>query len=290
MDQFANESPRLKKFRKNLIATIPRFPNNKVTLQALQAMRLTELLVVYLGWKVRSVGMRPRQVMRAHVLDQDPKAAALMPNIEALFKAVESGDDLAPYLSLAANSDGFTIPDHNHVKGLWADKDFLLNAMGFHHFHLGLTQEAAGHIQRTDQVLFALVGRDEFEVVGLFTHDVFEHDALGNMTPERRMLWSSYERRLAEGRLPGEMYMGGMAGMGISGSGAPIAIVEIAFHYIRQIRHYEKQLQSFEFAKTLYNDGCIPASSKFEWGFSHLDLVLLDGAARQRVIIAKGPN
>ncbi|MFJ5299224.1 hypothetical protein ACIQAL_22175 [Pseudomonas sp. NPDC088368] len=290
MDQFANESPRLKKFRKKLIATIPRFPNNKVTLQALQAMGLTELLVVYLGWKVRSVGMRPRQVIRAHLLDKDPKATALMPNIEALFRAVEAGDNLTPYLSLAAKSDGFTIPDPNHVKGLWADKDFLLNAMGFHHFHLGLTKEAAGHIERTDQVLFALVGRDEFEVVGLFTHDVFEHDALGRMTPERRMLWSIYERRLAEGRLPGEMYIGGMSGMGVSGSGAPIAIVETAFHYIRQIRLYEKQLKNFEFAKTLYSDGCIPATSKFEWGFNHLDLVLLDEAASLRATIAKGPN
>ena len=162
--------------------------------------------------------------------------------------------------------------------------------MGFHHFHLGLAQEAAGHIQRTDEVLFALVGRDEFEVVGLFTHDVFERDAQGNMSPERRRLWSTYERRKAEGRLPGEMYIGGMAGMGISTSGAPIAIVETAFHYIRQIQHYEKQLQSFEFAKTLYPEGGIPAKSKFEWGFKHLDLVLLDEAARQRVIIAKGPN
>lgn len=290
MDQSANESPRLKKFRNNLIAAIPRFPNNKATLQALQAMRLTDLLIAFLGWKVRSVGTRPRQVMRAHLLDKDPRAATLKPNIEALFNAVEAGDDLTPYLSLAATSDGFTIPDRNHPKGLWADKDFLLNVMGFHHFHLGMTQEAAGHIQRTNEVLFALVSRNEFEVVGLFTHDAFERDAQGNMSPERRRLWSTYERRLAEGRLPGEMYIGGMAGMGISGSGAPIAIVETAFHYVRQIQHYEKQLKNFEFAKTLYSDGCIPPKSKFEWDFNHLDLVLLDEAARQRVIVAKGPN
>lgn len=290
MDQHANETPRVKKFRKYLIDSIPRFPNNKETLQALQAMRLTELLVTYLCWRVRMVGERPRQVKRAHLLDNDSRAQALKPNIDAFLGAVEAGDDLTPYLSLSAKSDGYTIPDRNHTKGLWADKDFLLNAMGFHHFHLGLSKEPAGHCKRTNDVLFALVDRDQFEVIGLFTHDAFDRDDKKTMTPERRRLWSAYEKRLGEGRRPGEIYIGGMAGMGISGSGAPIAIVQTAFHYIRQIEHYEKQLESFEFAKTLYSEGNIPAKSKFMWGFKHLDLVLLDEGAAQRVIIAKGPN
>ncbi|TPG94645.1 hypothetical protein EAH72_17035 [Pseudomonas caspiana] len=172
----------------------------------------------------------------------------------------------------------------------WADKDFTLNAMGFHHFHLGLEKDAAGHVTRTDEVLFALVSRDEFEVIGLFTHDAFKRDSSGAMTPERRKLWGAHQTRLSQGRLPGEIYIGGMAGMGIAGSGVPIAIVEMAFQYVRRIAEYEANLMSFEFAKTLYSEGNIPASSKFIWSFDHLDLVLLDEGASQLVRIAKGPN
>jgi len=162
--------------------------------------------------------------------------------------------------------------------------------MGFHHFHLGLEKDAAGHVKRTDEVLFALVSRDEFEVIGLFTHDAFKHDANGEMTAERRKLWAAYENRASQGRLPGEIYIGGMAGMGIAGSGVPIAIVDMAFHYVRRIAEYEANLKSFDFAKTLYSEGHIPANSKFLWSFQHLDLVLLDEGARQLVRIAKGPN
>ena len=56
----------------------------------------------------------------------------------------------------------------------WADKDFLLNVMGLHHFHLGLTKETAGHMTRTNQVLFASVTREELEILGLFDHAAFE--------------------------------------------------------------------------------------------------------------------
>jgi len=290
MDQITAESPRIKKFKKDLVSSIPRFPNNKETLQALEQMRLVDLLITYLGWRVRLVGQRPRRVTRAQALRHDPRAQALAPNIEVFLSSVTAGDDLTPYLSLSAGSEGFTIPDKNHPKGLWADKDFLLNAMGFHHFHLGLTLEPGGHCKRTNEVLFALVGRDEFEVIGLFTHDAFERDDQGKMTSERQRLWSTFERRLAEGVLPGQMYIGGMAGMGISGSGMPIAVVETAFHYIRQIKWYENELRNFEFAKTLYSEGNIPAKSKFKWGIDHLDLVLLDEGAGQLVRIAKGLN
>ncbi|SFO57886.1 hypothetical protein SAMN05444065_1384 [Pseudomonas syringae] len=290
MDQIETESKRLRRLKKDLIEAIPRFPNNKTTLLALQAMKLTDLLVAFLNWKVRLVGSRPRSVKQAHTLNFGSRAAALRPNIEAFLDAVRSGADLTHYLSLSAKSEGFTPADRDHPKGLWADKDFLLNIMGFHHFHLGLAKEPAGHYKRTDDVLFALVSREEFEVIGLFTHDAFEHDNNGEMTLERRSLWAAHEKRLSQGRLPCETYIGGMAGMGVTGSGAPVAIVNMAFDYVRRIKHYEKSLVDFEFAKTLYSEGNIPAKSKFVWSFDHLDLVLLDEGAGQLVRIAKGPN
>ncbi|MBD8605166.1 hypothetical protein IFT80_21245 [Pseudomonas sp. CFBP 8771] len=288
MDRKISASQRFKKLKRNLVEAIPRFPNNKATLQALQDMKFVPLLVTYLSWKVRLVEQRPRRVVRTKVLRSHEAFPRLRPNIDAFLAAVEAGEDLIPYLSSAAASEGFTPPDPNHEKGLWADKDLLLNVMGFHHFHLGMTTDPSGYYARTNEVLFALVGRDQFEVIGLFTHEAFKRSSPGHLTPERRSLWAAYEKRLAEDRVPGEIYIGGMAGMGIAGSGVPVAIVETAFQYVRRIEEYEKNLESFEFAKTLYSDGNIPAKSKFVWGFDHLDLVLIDAGASQLVRIARG--
>ena len=52
----------------------------------------------------------------------------------------------------------------------WEDKDFLLNVMGLHHFHLGLRQEKSGLMGRTVEVVFAHVSRDTVDILGLFDH------------------------------------------------------------------------------------------------------------------------
>ncbi|MCP6571029.1 hypothetical protein NL494_28055, partial [Klebsiella pneumoniae] len=59
----------------------------------------------------------------------------------------------------------------------------------------------AGHMARTNEVLFASVTRDEFEILGLFDHAAFEHEDDGSMTPEREKLWAAYQVREAAGLL-----------------------------------------------------------------------------------------
>ena len=69
----------------------------------------------------------------------------------------------------------------------WKDKDFLLNVMGLHHFHLGLRKETSGLIARTNEVVLASVARDNLELMGLFDHSVFEWSRCGGMAPERNL-------------------------------------------------------------------------------------------------------
>jgi hypothetical protein len=67
----------------------------------------------------------------------------------------------------------------------WADKDMLLNVMGYHHFHF----DAAPHNRvRSDDVLFAHVTRETFTVIGIFDHAVFEVDPAKPMMAERNRL------------------------------------------------------------------------------------------------------
>jgi len=165
-------SKRIKAFRRDLIAAVPRFSNDKASLPAMEAKHLTDLLIAFIGWRLRFVGARRRKVRGIEALTGDARATALRPNIEAFLRAVEAGEDLTPYLSLAPLTQGYTPAAEPGTLGAdtWADKDFLLNVMGLHHFHLGMTKEAGGHMARTNEVLFVSVTRDTFEIIGLFDH------------------------------------------------------------------------------------------------------------------------
>lgn len=133
-----SNSKRIKAFRRELIAAVPRFPNDKASLQAMESKPLMDLFIIYIGWRLRYVAARPRKVTGRSNLTGDPRAAALQPNIDAFIAAVDAGNDLTPYLSLLPRTRGYT-PSPVPATG-------TLSAV----IHLGLTMEAAGHATRTD--------------------------------------------------------------------------------------------------------------------------------------------
>ncbi len=145
------KSKRIKALRRDLIALVRRSPNDKASLQAMEAKSLTDLLITSIAWRLRHVGKRPRQVAGLSTIAGDPRAMALKPNIDAFLDVVQAGGDLTPYLSEGRKKGYTPAAEAPRQAGgnSWADKDFLLNVMGLHHFHLGLTIEAAGHAVRT---------------------------------------------------------------------------------------------------------------------------------------------
>jgi hypothetical protein len=181
-------SKRIQAFRRELFATVPRFPNDTTSLQTMQAKPLVEQMIVYISWRLRFVGHRPRRVAGRSNLVGDHRFSKLQPNIDAFLQKVEAGSDLTPYLSLETRTRDYTPAAEAKAADAdrWADKDFLLNVMGLHHFHLGLTREPGGHVSRTNDVIFASVTRDEFEIIGLFDDAVFEHLDDGTMTRSMR--------------------------------------------------------------------------------------------------------
>lgn len=278
-------------FRRDLIDTVPRFPNDRASLQAMQSKTLTDLLITLIGWRVRYVAARPRVVTGRDVLARDPRTQMLQANIDRFIQAVEAGDNLTPYLSLRPHSRGYTpAADARTPKAdTWADKDFLLNVMGLHHFHLGLTREAAGHMARTGEVLFASVTRDVFEILGLFDHDAFERKDDGSMTPERERLWSAYTCRAETGLLPGQLSVGGYGGLGISLSSQPVALVLAAQRHTAIIKDIDPKLDDRAYVAGLYGASS-PVKPKLKWHYRHLDLGLLDQGAGFFGVLARGPN
>ena len=292
MTPVTEHSKRIKAFRRELIAAVPRFPNDKASLNAMESQTLTDLLVTYIGWRLRFVAARPRKVTGHSGIAGDPRATALKPNIDVFLNVVDAGGDLTPYLSLDPISHGYTPAADTRTPGAqtWADKDFILNVMGLHHFHLGLTMEAKGHAVRTNEVLFASVTRSEFEILGLFDHAAFEYEGDRTMTPERTKLWQAYEARQAAGVLPGQFVTGGFGDRGIALGSQPVAVVLAAQRHVRILRRVDPQLDDPDYVTTLYPSGSAPAKPKLKWWYRHLDIGLLDESANFFGAFEQGPN
>ena len=285
-------SKRIKVLRRELIGLVPRFPNNKEARDAIEAKALTDLLIVFIAWRLRHVSTRPRQVTGRTNLASDTRTAALQPNIAAFLTLVEDGGDLTPYLSIEPRTKGYTpaTEARRPNRGSWADKDFVLNVMGLHHFHLGLTMEAAGHVKRTNELIFASVTRDTLEILGLVDHAAFKHEDDGGMTPERQVLWSMYEARESANNLPGQLSIGGYGGLGIALSGHPIAVVRAAQDHVGVMQEIDPKLDDPAYVRSLYPVGSVPDNPKLRWHYRHLDLGLYDEAARFFALFRKGPN
>lgn len=219
------------------------------------------------------------------------RASALTANIQALVHNVEAGSDLGPYLSLKAHRHGYVQAHDPSISNTssWEDKDFLLNVMGLHHFHLGLKKEKGGHVARTNEVLFAHVSRDTFQVLGLFDHSVFDWTLDDAMTAERARLWSIYDEFQAARADPGEIMIGGIAGMGITTAGTPTVITLTASKQVEIIRMLEPKLDDMDFVRELYGEHPFPEKIKLSWQYSHLDFGLINEPSNEFLNLLPGP-
>ncbi len=191
------ESKRIRRLRMDIIQELPRFnPNNKASKAELERLSPSGLFIHYINWRMRLVAVRPRVVEVTPSASGDARWIGMASDINILLEKVRLGGDLKPHLSLAAWTQGYTpaasAPGPNVDR--WADKDFLLNVMGFHHFHLGRELEDRGFVTRTNDVLFAHVSRRRFEVIGIFDHSAFYSNDPDAMPAERQRLWELYEQ------------------------------------------------------------------------------------------------
>ena len=292
-DVILDHSNRFQTFRKELIQIIPRIPNNKESLKCLKSKGHTDLLIIYICWRLRHIGIRRRTVIGRSRLADNPHADTLQPNIEAFISAVETGLDLEPYLSRKAHRQGYVLKTDPKKTGraTWGDKDFLLNATGFHHFHLGLHRESRGFMARTEHVLFAYVSRDTLEILGLFEHTVFDDWRTDEvMPPERRRIWSVYEEHQTANNLPGQLTIGGLGNRGITTAGTPVVATQVAICQIRMIREIEPKLDDSDFVRTLFRKHTMPEELNLKWHYEHLDFGLLNRPSNQFILLIPGPN
>lgn len=277
---------RLERFRNDLIAVIPRFPNDRASLQAMQQKHITDVLITYINWRNRFVGQRPRTTTVSPDAKTDARWSAWEPQLEKLLVKVRAGDDLTPSLSLAPKTEGFTPKSSKQgatSEERWSDRDQVLNVMGYHHFHLGDVNPPLAHADRTNELAFCHVTRTTFEVVAIFDHDVF------NMgTAERMRLLTLHNDRMARAAPPGSfILMSGIttAGTTIDGTFAAIGLV-------KQMNAIDRLLDDATKRHEILDQFPTPVRrpTKLSWHASHLDFGLFDKDSTSLLVIHRGPT
>jgi hypothetical protein len=256
------------------------------SLDHLRQKHLADVLIDYVSWRSRYVGARRRTVEVEGPALADAHWLSKSAAVEAFLSKVTSGDDLTPYLSLQPHTRGFTpaaLAPGASSEEKWSDKDFVLNVTGFHHFHFGTTIEKGGHAARTDELIFARVTRDEFVVVALFDHTVFDHGSA-----ERLRLLSIHDEHVGRGAAPGQIVIRSA----ITTSGHDMGHVFFAKACVRALRQVDPKLDDPELVAGFYKTAALDAPKKpnLEWHFNHLDLGFFDRATGAFFTVLKGRN
>lgn len=282
-------SKRIWNFRNEIIRCTPKFPNNRETVFIMQEHSLGNLLIHYLNWAIRYVATRPRAVTVEPAVTSDLRWKYLRHSIRLLLSKVNAGENLTPYLSRQTHSRGYspTASQSGTEVDRWADKDFLLNAMGFHHFHLGEKRDISGQVERTDDLLFAKVDRKNFLAIGIFDHSVFDFSET-DMSTERTRLWQIFERHMSRGFSSGTV----LALPPITTSGHTVHVVKTAQQYARIVRELDSKLDDSNFINELYDSVQFnpPTRPRFQWNLNFSDLVLHEQSLNHHFMIQRGFN
>lgn len=285
-------SKRIRKLKKEIVVKIPKFPNDKVTKYNLESKHLTDLLIIYLNWAGRLITPRPRKVTIENEVKKDPRWANISNSFANIEEKIKKGDDLTPYLSLNVQEKGYTPaattagPDTDK----WADKDFLHTVMGFYHLHLGQISAGARIAERTDDVIFAKVNREQFTAIGIFDHSVFDQiDSISqNLSRERERLWQIFDKYSTQNVPPNSVVVPSV----VMTSGHSFSIVRLAQEYTRIINEYEPKLDDRNYINPLYKESGIdpPKNPKLEWCLRGTDLGVFDRGVNLYIVYRYGVN
>lgn len=282
-----SESKRIRKLRDEMVQELPKFPNNRETKVTLESKPLPSLIIDYLNWRLRFVTARPRKITILPAVTADRRWKQLRTSIQNLLDEARRGNDLTPYLSLAIHTAGYTPAASSAAPDVdrWADKDFLLNVMGLHHFHIGEFREAKGHIARTDELLFVRVSREVFTAIGIFDHSVFDASD-PKMSIERQRLWNSYDEYTGLGAPEGSLIMPPPIVM----SGHPFHLVTTAQQYSKMIQQYDPKLDDRGFIYELFDKHKIgpPTNPRFEWVVDTSGLKFYEAKTRSAFLLLHG--
>ena len=258
-----------------MAAVLPRAPNSRESREALLAKHTRQIILAFVTWRMRLIPAKPRTVKfwSGGVPPLEARAAAAA--LEPFLKKVEAGEDLTPHLSNLVNTKGIILPGAR-PGDRGKDVDLVLAREGLHHFHIGVASPT-NRTGRSDQLVFAHVLKDEFRIIALAGHGVFEKHS-----PEALRFLEISRSYMARDIPPGQGFMANP----VMSSGHSMLVTGFALKCEDQIRLTDPLLDDPAFVGKLYDNGAPividgkvvpkPASPKIKWHFEDLQFGVLD--------------
>ncbi|WP_234686386.1 hypothetical protein [Comamonas aquatica] len=203
MQEDLNAKKSIVSLKERLVSVIPYVPRNAESKSFLLNKDISDLLHIHHFWRQRFIQASPRKFFAPSNVRNDPLYVQLKKRIEPLKRKIEAGEDVSAYLSSRAHERAIDISDYKKSCSFSASRDQLLVCEGFFHLHL------APRPERTDEILVAQVTPETFEVVGIFTHELFDESGLNPSYSKYDKAIDAYLAR----RLPsGGAFLGGPGG------------------------------------------------------------------------------
>ena len=291
------DRPRLKEFHSWITHEIPCEATEARA--ELQSFPLPSLLIHYLNWRDRIVPVRPRTVTTWDKFLGDKRTSDNWSAVSVHGARIAAGEDLTPYLSQDIARLGYVRSRAGSKKrpGVeWGDKDYALNAYGYHHLHLSDTILSSGWARRTKQLLYVLFDREAAFFLMVGDHKSFDDGTLAQAVAETRAASRlsmpgivppnfesadhSERNKLQRHGFSATMTVGGKVVFGAMFSTAGTS----TFHSIhvakilRTIKEPELRADDADFHKNLFESAAksCPTVPDFVWRMHNCDLGLLE--------------
>lgn len=265
-----NKLSSIVRLKKDLTEAIPFVPNNKESKDFLLNLELGDLIHIHDFWQHRLVSNRPRTVnIPSHVRNSKLyiKNRDRIKNLRSLF---ESGLDVSDFLSRKAKDRALDVNDFKKNRDFIGSRDAMLICEGYHHFHL------AAYPSRTDELIIAQVTNDHIDVIGIFTHEIFEQKPLNQEYSDYQ---KAIETHISKYNPSGGIFIGGAGGCMQNLAGSSLFTTIFHTHTYRFIRIVEENEGGIEaYTKRLYKDlhNRSPSKVKPTWILQQRNLEIYD--------------
>ncbi len=166
--------------------------------EAFAALDVREQAWRFLNWQSRLVHPHPRQLNKAVGFDDLPAVQAHKSNVEALLANLVRGDDVNAHLSYDV-MQGYCLHRPGRKDG--PDFDLMLNEWGIHHLHLDQAPGKGGFRARSEELLYAIIGRGVAFVLAVAPHGAWTSRRLIEATVQS---WPNQKLFVSLNVIPGQ--------------------------------------------------------------------------------------
>lgn len=272
----ATYPPRAEAFREEMIRLLPRAPNNRASLEAVQAMPTRSLIQAFVTWRMRLIPAKLRAVRFCPGGITPWQAQAWKGRLRPFLLKVAAGTNLAPHLSGHVMKKGIILPGASPAdRG--KDIDMVLTREGLHHFHIGAATPANPK-GRSGSLLFAEVLEREFIIVAIAGHGVFEDGST-----ERLQFFEGCHAYMAKDFPPGQAFMANP----VISSGHSMLVTLFADRCEDEIGRIDPLLDDVAFIDELYQGASVlrdgkpvirPKKPALKWHFEDLQFGIFDSS------------